>query len=221
MKRPLLLGHRGARGLKSIRENTIAAFDRAIADGCDGFEFDVRITRDGVAVIWHDAKMRLIKIAHAPGEKLRRLPRLEDVLVRYQNTAFLNVELKVQGLERVTMDLLRKHPPMRGCVVSSFLPQVLSSLHAQDAAIPLGLICEKRTQLERLREVNVSYLMLHQKLAIPEVIRDLQESGKKVFVWTINNALTVRRFADLGIDGIISDKTELLCQTLRKEAGHD
>lgn len=221
MKRPLLLGHRGARGLKSIRENTIAAFDRAIADGCDGFEFDVRLTRDGIAVIWHDAKMRLIKVAHATGEKLSRLPRMEDVLVRYQNTAFVNIELKVKGLERVTKDLLRKHPPMQGCVVSSFLPEVLSSLHAQDAAIPLGLICEKGAQLDQSREVTAEYLMLHQKLAIPEVIRDLQQSGKKVFVWTVNNALTMRRFADLGIDGIISDKTELLCRTLRKEAGHD
>lgn len=221
MNCPLLLGHRGARGLRSIRENTIAAFDQAIADGCDGFEFDVRATRDSVAVIWHDAKMRLIKIAHATGEKLSRLPRLEDILVRYQDTAFLNIELKVQGLERVTMDLLQRHPPTRGYVVSSFLPEVLSSLHAQDAATPLGLICEKRAQLDQSREVNVEYLMLHQKLANPVVIRDLQESGKKVFVWTVNNAVAMRRFADLGIDGIISDKTELLCRTLGKEAGKD
>ncbi len=221
MNCPLLLGHRGARDLRSIRENTIAAFDRAIADGCDGFEFDVRITRDGVAVICHNEKMRLIKIAHATGEKLSLLPRLEDVLIRYQNTAFLNIELKVQGLERVTTDLLRKHPPTRGYVVSSFLPDVLTSLHAQDAAIPLGLICEKRAQLDQSREVNVEYLMLHQKLAIPEVIKDLQESGKKVFVWTVNTVLAMQRFADLGIDGIISDKTELLCRTLGKEAASD
>ena len=56
MSRPLLLGHRGARGLKSIPENTLAAFDRALADGCDGFEFDVRLTADGQAVVHHDPK---------------------------------------------------------------------------------------------------------------------------------------------------------------------
>jgi glycerophosphoryl diester phosphodiesterase len=50
MSRPLLLGHRGARAVKSIPENTLASFDRAVADGCDGFEFDVRLTGKRVLV---------------------------------------------------------------------------------------------------------------------------------------------------------------------------
>lgn len=216
MSRPLLLGHRGTRGLKSIRENTIEAFDRAIADGCDGFEFDVRVTRDGIAVIWHDEKMRLIKIAHAKGEQLKRLPRLEDVLIRYQNSAFLNIEVKVSGVEGTTAALLRKHPPRRGYVVSSFLPEVLKSLHAENPAFPLGLICEKRTQLAPWRDLNVDYLMLHQNLATPELIEELHGARKKVFVWTVNDPAAMQRLADLGVDGIISDKTEILCQTLKK-----
>ena len=195
MSRPLLLGHRGTRGLKSIRENTIAAFDRAIADGCDGFEFDVRVTRDGIAVIWHDEKMRLIKIAHAKGEKLRSLPRLEDVLVRYQNSAFLNIEVKVSGAEGTTTALLRKHPPRRGYVVSSFLPEVLKSLRAENPAFPLGLICEKRTQLALWRDLNVEYLMVHQKLASPDLIEELHFARKKVFVWTVNDNAAMQHFA--------------------------
>src|SRR5262245_42125058 len=51
LRRPLLLGHRGARSLKSIPENTIPSFDRALADGCDGFEFDVRRSGDEEAVV--------------------------------------------------------------------------------------------------------------------------------------------------------------------------
>jgi glycerophosphoryl diester phosphodiesterase len=215
MSRPLLLGHRGVRGLKSIPENTIAAFDRAIADGCDGFEFDVRMTRDGVPVIWHDEKVRLMRVAHTTGKKLSRLARLEDVLVRYRNSAFLDIELKVSGLERITADLLRKHPPARGYVVSSFFPQVLGALHAENSSIPLGLICEAPAQLDPWRSLSVEHLILHQKLATPEVIRELQETGKKVFVWTVNKAAAMRRFADLGIDGLISDKTALLCRTLK------
>ncbi len=216
MSRPLLLGHRGTRGLKSIRENTLAAFDRAIADGCDGFELDVRVTRDGIAVIWHDEKMRLIKIAHAGGEKLRSLPRLEDVLIRYQNSAFLNIEVKVSGAEGTTAALLRKHPPRRGYVVSSFLPEVVKSLRAENPAMPLGLICEKRTRLTLWRNLNVDYLMLHQKLATPELIEELRGARKKIFVWTVNDPATMQCFIDLGVDGIISDKTEILCQTLKK-----
>lgn len=216
MSRPLLLGHRGTRGLRSIRENTLAAFDRAIADGCDGFEFDVRLTRDGVAVIWHDAKMRLIKIAHATGDKLKRLPRLEDVVVRYQKNAFLNIELKVPGLEGNVTALLRRYPPARGYIVSSFLPDVLKSLRAGGAAIPLGLICETPKQLGPWRDLNVDALMLYQKLATPELINDLLEANTKVFVWTVNGPAAMQRFADLGVNGIISDKTELLCRILKR-----
>ena len=50
--RPLVFGHRGARGLAP--ENTLAAFDRGVAEGVDGLELDLRLSRDGVAVVIHD-----------------------------------------------------------------------------------------------------------------------------------------------------------------------
>jgi len=54
--RPLILGHRGAAALAP--ENTLAAFSRAISDGADGTEFDVRLSRDGVPVVIHDASLK-------------------------------------------------------------------------------------------------------------------------------------------------------------------
>ncbi|MGC1220522.1 MAG: glycerophosphodiester phosphodiesterase, partial [Candidatus Sulfotelmatobacter sp.] len=68
--RPLLLGHRGARAEKSIPENTLASFDLTLAQGCDGFEFDVRLTADGHAVVCHDATAHGLKIAESPAEAL-------------------------------------------------------------------------------------------------------------------------------------------------------
>jgi glycerophosphoryl diester phosphodiesterase len=64
----LLLGHRGCRG--EITENTLAAFDRAIECGCDGFELDVRLSSDGVPVIWHDARVRGRAIARHTFQEL-------------------------------------------------------------------------------------------------------------------------------------------------------
>src|SRR5271169_2260347 len=116
--RPLLLGHRGARAEKSIPENTLASFDLALAQGCDGFEFDVRLTSDGQAVISHDAATGSLEIARSSTQQLA-LPLLNEVLTRYQNTAFLDIELKVPGLEAITVDLLRTLAPTRGFVVSS------------------------------------------------------------------------------------------------------
>lgn len=212
--RPLLLGHRGARAVPTIPENSFASFDLALAHGCDGFEFDVRLTGDGEAVVCHDPKTRGIEIARTSADKLPHLPRLRDVLTRYRNKAFLDIELKVPGIERVAAKLLQEFTPSRGFVVSSFLPEVVRALHAEDATVPLGLICEITSQLERWRRVPVSHVMLHQRLALLSTIRALQARGKKVLVWTVNGVRVMQRLARWKVDGIVSDATERLAHTL-------
>lgn len=211
---PLLLGHRGARGTKSIPENTVASFDQALADGCDGFEFDVRLTADGKPVICHDPVVGGIEIVRARAQELAGLPQLQDVLGRYQDRAFLDIELKVAGLERVTSDLLREWPPRRGFVVSSFLPEVLQALHNEDSAIPLGLICETQAELRRWNPLPIQYVIPHLKLADAALIRKLKGAGKKILVWTVNAVEEMKRFAEWGVEGIISDDTKLLRGTL-------
>lgn len=55
---PLIVAHRGASA--HAPENTLAAFDRAIADGAEGIEFDVRLAKDGVPVVIHDSHLRRV-----------------------------------------------------------------------------------------------------------------------------------------------------------------
>jgi len=211
---PLLLGHRGARANKSIAENTLASFDRALADGCDGFEFDVRMTADGEAVVCHDPKVGSVSIARSKGLALMELPRLDRVLKRYQQSAFLDIELKVGGLEKQVAGLLRHYKIRRGFVVSSFLPQALRSLHSIDPDIPLGLICETCSQLQPWRELPVDYVIIRHSLAAKKLIREIREAGKKTFVWTVNGKVMAKKFVDRGVDGIISDDTRMLTQML-------
>ena len=212
--RPLLLGHRGARALKSIPENTLASFDQALADGCDGFEFDVRLAADGTPVVGHEPQTGGIEIAQAPVEQLAALPQLQQVLARYQERAFLDIELKVSGLEKITLALLQKYSPRHGFVVSSFLPEVLERLHAENSGIPLGLICETNAQLRAWRRLPVEYVIPHYKLVDQDLIRQFKRAGKKNLVWTVNSSILMQRFAKCGIDGLISDNTSLLCSTL-------
>ena len=213
-ERPLLLGHRGARAVRSIPENTLQSFDRALADGCDGFEFDVRLTADGVAVVCHDPQCGGVNIAQARVEELPALPRLEDVLARYHERAFLDVELKVAGLEAMVAATVGRFPPQRGFVISSFLPEVLERMHAEADAIHLGLICETRAELGRWTELPVEYVIPHHKLAGREVVSMIRDAGKKVMVWTVNDTNAMRRFAKAGVDGIISDDIALLVRAL-------
>jgi glycerophosphoryl diester phosphodiesterase len=209
---PLLLGHRGARG-ESVAENTAAAFDLALADGCDGFEFDVRLTADGQAVVCHDATTHSLEIAKSLAEPLG-LPLLRDVLTRYRATAFLDVELKVAGLEMMTAELLRELKPARGFVVSSFLPAVLQRVHDLDATVPLGLICESQAEFRRWPGLPVEYVIVHHKLVRRGLIPEIKAAGKKLLVWTVNVPADMKRFSKLGVDGIISDDPERLARVL-------
>lgn len=215
-KRPLLLGHRGARAVRSIPENSIASIDRALADGCDGVEFDVRLTADREAVLWHDPETAGLRICDATVNEVPDLARLTDVLARFQTSAFLDIELKVPGLEKITLDLLEHFPPHRGFVISSFDPDLLRRLRTENSSVPLGLICETVAELSHWRHVPIDYLILHHELIerFPTLPSDLRAEQKKCMVWTVNSAAEMRRFSALEIDGIISDETALLCRTL-------
>src|ERR1700686_4832774 len=105
---PLLLGHRGARSSTSVPENTPASFDLALEHGCDGFEFDVRLTGGGRSVVCHDPKVDGINVSQATTNQLLHLPLFEDVVQHYSQRAFLDIELKVPGLESKALNCLRE-----------------------------------------------------------------------------------------------------------------
>ena len=143
------------------------------------------------------------------------MPVLEDVLAGYASRAFLDVELKVPGLESYVLEAISIFPPRRGFVVSSFLPGVLSDLRTRSQSVPLGIICETRKQLNAWREMPVEYVILQERLITAALIAEVHAAGRKVFGWTINKKPSMIRLANGGVDGIVSDKTELLVQTLR------
>lgn len=223
--RPLLLGHRGAR--RAAPENTLAAFELALRHGCHGFEFDVRRTADGRAVICHDPRLAGLEVARATCAELvqhhRRLagdaaiPCLEDVLARFAARAYLDIELKVTGLEEAVLAALRENPPQRGYLVSSFLAEVVQGIRARDPAVPVGFICDQKRALARWPALPVVAVLPQRSLVGRALVEEIHAAGRKVFVWTVNQRREMLRLAEWGVDGIISDDTELLGHTL--EAG--
>jgi glycerophosphoryl diester phosphodiesterase len=212
--RPLLLGHRGARASRHIPENTLASFELCLEQGCDGFEFDVRLSGDGLAVICHDAAVGGVEIANTTATKLA-LPALEDVLQRFAQCAFLDVELKVAGLEKQTLAELKQHPPEKDYVVSSFLPEVLTAIHNLDSTIPLGLLCETHDRLRDWRQSTAEWVIPHFELVDRELVDLVHAAGKRVMVWTVNHAEHMREFAAWDVDAIISDETDRLAEIVR------
>jgi glycerophosphoryl diester phosphodiesterase len=216
-RRPLLLGHRGAR--RKAPENTLAAFDLALAHGCDGFEFDVRRTLDGRSLVCHDPRLRTLEVArHSHSDLLRREPAaccLEDVLGSFASRAYLDIELKVPGLERSVIEALGQNPPQHGYVVSSFAAEVVLAVRDIDPRILIGFICDRQRELAPWASLPCQVVIPNDKLATRVLVDDIHSANREVFVWTVNQEKRMRTLAEWGVDAIISDDTALLARTLR------
>lgn len=214
-----MLGHRGAR--HDAPENTFGAFDLALRHRAHGFEFDVRRTRDGKLIICHDPKFHRLVIRRHTLKQLRAAcaspkqipPTLEGVLERYGHSAFLNIEVKVRGVEELVVRAVRAARPQR-YFISSFLPSVIRRLHALDRSLVLGALAQTTWQLRRWKRLPVSYVVPHYPLLSRRLVEKLHSAGKTVIIWTVNERRQMLRAAEMGVDGIISDNTRLLVQTL-------
>jgi glycerophosphoryl diester phosphodiesterase len=217
---PLLLGHRGAR--LYAPENTIGAFDLALEHGADGFEFDVRYTSNKQSIICHDPRLQRLLVRRHTFKQLQgrfaspdlRPPSLEDVLDRYARSAFLNIEVKVRGVEPLVARAVKRVRPRR-YFISSFLPSVVRKLYALDSSLILGTLAQTRWQLRRWRTMPTTYVVPHHRLLSLRLLEKLHAAGKTVITWTVNDPRMMRRFAEMGVDGIISDDTKVLAETFR------
>jgi glycerophosphoryl diester phosphodiesterase len=209
-KRPILLGHRGAS--KYAPENTFEAFDLALQHGCDGFELDARLTSDAKALICHDRDRDGKLLADCVATKFPGLLSVGEVIAKYSDSAFINLELKVEGLHDAVIAAHRMHRPER-FMVSSFKPEALIAIYELKPEFPLGLICKTEQQLSIWGQVPLDVVIAHSLLVTEELRLLTANAGKQLYVWTVNRQSDMRRFGDMGVDGIISDDTALLAKT--------
>lgn len=225
--RPLLLGHRGVRPIRRLgvslpaqrlpAENTLAAFEYAMANGCDGFEFDVRYTRDRRHVLCHDPEHEGRNVAEHDYAGLDRrrgynLPCLEEVLARFAADAYLDIELKVAGNEEAVVSALRANSPQCGYVVSSFLPEVLLKLHELDPSLSLGYICKDAEAAQRWSELPICTFVPHRSLVSRHLVDEVHARGLQLLTWTVNRKRDLLCLAEWGVDGLISDDPKLLSE---------
>jgi len=193
-----------------------------MSQGCDGFEFDVRHTRDGRNVVWHDPTIYGNAIASTDFADIAardesRLACLEEVLAQFGNSTYLDIELKVSSSEESIVAALRANPPRRGFIVSSFFPEILLRLHSLDDQLPLGFICDRRSALAMWRDLPVQIVLPSYNLLQPQIIEKVHRSGRQVMTWTVNTKEQLLTASEWGIDGLISDDPELLYQTFHSD----
>lgn len=234
----LVVAHRGAAG--AAPENTLASIRRAITDGADWVEIDVQETRDGQVVVIHDsdfmklagnplkvwdgdlAEIQQIDVGSWFGDEFvdERVPTLEQVLEEIRGRSKLVIELKYYGhdqqLEQRVVDLVESAGMADDVVIMSLKLEGVKKIQALRPDWTAGLLAA--TAIGKLSKVDVDFLAVNQNMASPGFIRRAHATGKRVFVWTINDALSLSRWVSMGVDGVITDEPALANRVLAERA---
>ena len=222
--RCLVIAHRGAWGTavpNTPAENTLEAFDAAIALGADMIELDVRRTRDGQLVVFHDARVKTVPTSSLPYEALKtkhtnqRPPLLQDVLELTRDRIALNLEIKETGYIEDTIALLRAFGLER-LLVSSFLDDVVREAKALAPHLRTGLLVGagfRKALSTRLPATGADCLVLHRRLADATALAKAAAANIPCVVWTVNAPRTLDRYlANPAVEGVITDRPALALQ---------
>ena len=235
----LVIAHRGAAG--SAPENTLAAINQAIADGADWVEIDVQESRDGKVVVVHDSDfMKLagdpIKVWEGDAARLQeidigswfdprfkneRVPTLTQVLQIIKKAGSrLVIELKYYGhdqqLEQRVIDLVEAANMADSVAIMSLKLEGVNKLKALRPDWTGGLLAA--TSVGDITRMNADFLAVNQNMANPAFIRRAHKAGKQVFVWTVNDPLSLSHWMSMGVDGVITDEPAMARKILQQRA---
>jgi glycerophosphoryl diester phosphodiesterase len=219
--RCLVIAHRGAWGAavpNAPAENTLEAFEAAITLGADMIELDVRRTRDGHLVVFHDARVKTVPTSSLRYEALRtrstnaQPPLLEDVLRLTKDRIALNLEVKETGYVQETIALLRRFGLER-CLVSSFLDDVVREAKALAPELRTGLLVGagfRRALTVRLPAARADCLVVHRRLANLATLEQAGAADVPCVIWTVNGPRALDRYlGHPAVDGVITDRPAL------------
>jgi glycerophosphoryl diester phosphodiesterase len=220
-----VIAHRG--GAVLAPENTLAAVERGIAAGTDWVEIDVQETADGEVVVVHDsdfmklagsplkvwegsfAEVRKLDIGSSFGPEFRGegVPTLEEVLLRAKDKAKVVIELKYYGhderLEERVAEIVERTGMENEIAIMSLERAGVEKMAALRPAYRKGLLAA--TAIGRLAEVDVDFLAVSVNLARPPLIRQAHALGRDVYVWTVNDEVSMAHQILRGADGLITD----------------
>jgi glycerophosphoryl diester phosphodiesterase len=155
-----------------------------------------------------------------------RIPTLEQVFEQVGHRLLINVEIKVEAgyhpvdQEAETVRLIEDHQLVDRVIISSFSPSSLRRVHRLNPNIALGFLYARPEPalLPRVLEwFGTAHQAVHPGLSMVDAqyVRRAHRWGKRINVWTVNEEHDMRRMRDLGVDGIITNYPDVLCQVLK------
>jgi glycerophosphoryl diester phosphodiesterase len=220
----LRIGHRGAKAYEP--ENTLRSFKKALEIGVDAVEFDVRKTKDDQLIVIHDSDVKkttngkglvneltLKEIKEFSAERGEKIPTLEEALDFLDKKAKVLIELKETGVEEKVLSLVCENGLQKNVIIVSFIEDALRKIRELDTEVETGLIYVRhRNPIKVALELKAGYLISFYKFTHTANVQKAHENGLKVVVWTINEPEEVAEYAKKGVDGIASDKPDILAK---------
>ena len=214
----LRLAHRG--DWRAAPENSLAAFRAALdRPACDGLEFDVRVSADGIPVVCHDETLDRVqgrpeRVDSLTAEALSRfdIPTLAEVLEAAGRRPFLDVELKVEiGLVLIEALAAGRGPELHNAVVSSFDPAALRGVarRAPGWTRWLNIAVLDRAAIAAAVGLGCRGVAAEWHSVDAESVGLAREAGLAVTAWTVRRRSTFTRLAELGVDAVCVEAAAL------------
>jgi glycerophosphoryl diester phosphodiesterase len=229
-----IIAHRGAAGARP--ENTMAAVEQALADRADWVEIDVQETADGEIVVAHDSDlMKLagvdLKVWDATMDDLsaidigswfdpayagERTPTLREVLHAAKGRGKVLIELKYYGhdvaLESRVAEIVEETGMAADVGVMSLKIPGVRKMHALRPDWPHGILAA--TAVGDLPALDADFLAVNTGQVSLDLIRRTHAQGRKLYVWTVDDPVTMVRMISMGVDGLITNEPALARQVM-------
>jgi glycerophosphoryl diester phosphodiesterase len=201
----------------------LAAFERAIDLGADMIEFDVRRTRDGELIVFHDAELAGAPIASLSRSEIENLtgalpPLLAEALELTRGRIALDVELKEDGYVPKLAGLLSGFAANGGdLIVTSFLDRVLAQLRVLAPQLRRGLILSVSTRraAKRASACGATFVVPKMRLVDDVSLAEMSDAGLTVIVWDFTTTEHAALLSDRRIGGVITDDVPAALAALR------
>ena len=230
-----IIAHRGASGYAP--ENTIVAFQTALDQGVDGIELDVRLTKDHVLVVCHDANIRRTsdgkgRVQDMTLEELKsydfgswfdpefageKIPTLEEALRFLQDEdILLNIEIKNgprldEGIEEEVVRLVKKYDFRDNVLITAFNHLSLLEVHKLDPELKIAFILHTNLidPFHYIEHSGIKPYTIHPnyQYITQEMVDEAHRRGIKVLAATVDDKAFGDRFKEMGIDYLLTNKT--------------
>jgi glycerophosphoryl diester phosphodiesterase len=245
LPKPAVFAHRGASA--HAPENTLAAFQLAIAQGADAIELDAKLSADGEVIVIHDPTVDRTTNGHGRVSQMKladlraldagrffsetfcgeKIPLLSEVFEAVGEKTLINIELTNYSTPRDSLTeqvcaLVKKHALEQNVIFSSFFASNLKKAARLLPDVPRGLLALDGWKGAWARSFGFSfgdYAALHPYVTDvnPQQVQRVHRLKRRIHVWTVNDPADMIHLRDWGADGIFTDDPKLALQTLGRK----